>query len=55
MGFLQSHTPVTIVATGPLSNIAYAIRKYGATFENNVEQIIIMGIILLLIKNTQPE
>jgi purine nucleosidase len=40
---IHSETPVTICVTGPLSNVAFCITKYGSAFTKNVESVIIMG------------
>jgi len=39
----KGSTPVTICVTGPLTNIAFALKKYGSAFAENVEKIVIMG------------
>ena len=40
---MASSTPVTICVTGPLSNVAYCIDKYGERFTRNVGRLVIMG------------
>ena len=40
---MDSAEPVTIISTGPLSNVAYAISKYGAKFAGNVKELVVMG------------
>lgn len=40
---MESPRPVTIVVTGPLTNVAYCLKKYGEKFANNVREVSIMG------------
>ncbi|KAH9598834.1 Inosine/uridine-preferring nucleoside hydrolase domain [Trypanosoma melophagium] len=40
---MNSPTKVTICVTGPLSNVAWCIEKYGDRFTDNVEECVIMG------------
>jgi purine nucleosidase len=40
---MESPRPVTIVVTGPLTNVAYCLKKYGEKFANNVRELSIMG------------
>lgn len=40
---MESPRPVTIVVTGPLTNVAYCLGKYGGAFAKNVREISIMG------------
>ena len=40
---MQSPQPVTLCVTGPLSNVAWCIAKYGDAFTKNVESVVIMG------------
>lgn len=40
---MNSPTKVTIVATGPLSNIAWCVDRYGSKFCDNIEEIVVMG------------
>ncbi|KXZ42829.1 hypothetical protein GPECTOR_115g323 [Gonium pectorale] len=35
--------PVTIVATGPLSNVAYVLQKYGAAAASKIREVVWMG------------
>jgi purine nucleosidase len=38
-----SRTPITLLATGPLSNVAHCIDKYGAAFTDCVGRLVVMG------------
>eukprot|EP00760_Papus_ankaliazontas_P003389 PhM_4_TR11596/c0_g1_i1/m.58172/K01239/iunH; purine nucleosidase len=40
---LASPDPVTLVVTGPLSNVAWCIQKHGEAFTSKVKEVIIMG------------
>ncbi|KEG13742.1 putative inosine-adenosine-guanosine-nucleoside hydrolase [Trypanosoma grayi] len=40
---MNSKEKVTICVTGPLSNVAWCIEKYGERFTDNVEECVIMG------------
>jgi purine nucleosidase len=40
---MDSPRPVAVVVTGPLSNVAYALRKYGERFARNVHDVYVMG------------
>ena len=40
---MQSPQPVTLCVTGPLSNVAWCVAKYGDAFTKNVESVVIMG------------
>eukprot|EP00758_Cryptobia_borreli_P009331 Tbor_TRINITY_DN5471_c1_g1::TRINITY_DN5471_c1_g1_i1::g.24196::m.24196/K01239/iunH; purine nucleosidase len=40
---MTSTEPVHICVTGPLSNVAYCVDKYGEKFTKNVESVVIMG------------
>ena len=40
---MSSPTPVSICVTGPLSNVAWAITKYGDKFTSKVAEVVIMG------------
>jgi purine nucleosidase len=40
---MNSPYPVAICVTGPLSNVAYCLRKYGEAFAAKIDRIVIMG------------
>jgi purine nucleosidase len=40
---MASAAPVTLVVTGPLSNVAWCLRAHGAAFADNVAEVVIMG------------
>ena len=40
---MQSPQPITLCVTGPLSNVAWCVAKYGDAFTKNVESVVIMG------------
>ena len=40
---MKSESPVTICVTGPLSNVAHCLSKYGEAFARNVAEVVIMG------------
>lgn len=40
---MEHKSPVTVCVTGPLTNVAFALEKYGSAFSDNIDQIIIMG------------
>eukprot|EP00759_Apiculatamorpha_spiralis_P043598 PhF_6_TR40898/c0_g2_i1/m.61864/K01239/iunH; purine nucleosidase len=40
---LNHPVPVTVIITGPLSNMAYCIRKYGQRFIDKVSKCVVMG------------
>lgn len=40
---LNSSVPVTLIVTGPLSNVAYGIKKYGDRFLEHIDVILLMG------------
>ena len=39
----QPEEPVTLVVTGPMTNVAYCVNKYGKDFTKNIGRIILMG------------
>jgi purine nucleosidase len=40
---MASPEPVTICVTGPLSNVAFCLEKYGEAFARNVAEVVVMG------------
>jgi purine nucleosidase len=40
---MKSPEPVTVCVTGPMSNVAYCLTKYGEAFASKVERLVIMG------------
>jgi purine nucleosidase len=41
--FLQSPEPISLCVTGPLTNVAYCLKKHGAAFAEKVREVVIMG------------
>ena len=40
---VDSPVPVTIVVTGPLTNVAYGLAEHGAAFATKIERVVVMG------------
>lgn len=51
---MTSPSPVTLIVTGPLTNVAYALNKYGEAFARNVREVSVMGGAIFVKGNVEP-